>query len=171
MERWRAIDAAPEEEARALLRICCGASRWVERMLARRPFRSSEQALAAAREEWFALTPDDWREAFAHHPRIGDLETLRKKFAATRAMSEREQQGVAAAAPEVLAGLLEGNRAYEARFGYIFIVCATGKSAAGMLALLHARLANPPAVEIGVAAEEQAKICALRLLAAEPQPL
>ena len=133
-------------------------------MLARRPFRSREAALSAAREEWFALDPADWREAFAHHPRIGDVEGLRKKFAATRALSAREQAGVSRASEEVLAALLEGNRAYEAKFGYIFIICASGKSAEEMLTLLRARLPNDPAEEIRVAAEEHAKICDLRLL-------
>ena len=164
MERWRRIDEAPEPEARALLRICCGASGWIDRMLARRPFASREAALAAAREEWFALAPKDWREAFAHHPRIGDLETLQKKFADTASMSEREQAGVSGASPQVLEALLNGNREYEARFGYIFIVCATGKSAEEMLRLLQRRLDNDPDTEIRIASEEHAKICELRLL-------
>jgi 2-oxo-4-hydroxy-4-carboxy-5-ureidoimidazoline decarboxylase len=163
MERWRRIDAASEQEARALLRTCCGAERWVGRMLARRPFGTEQRALEAAREEWFALSPAEWREAFSHHPRIGDVESLRKAFAGTRTLSEREQSGVADAAPGTLAGLLEGNREYEARFGYIFIVCATGKPASEMLDLLRKRLANPPDTEIRVAAEEHAKICELRL--------
>jgi len=165
MERWRAIEAAPEAEARALLRLCCGASRWIERMLARRPFGSPGAVLRAAREEWFALSPDDWRQAFAHHPKIGDLDSLRKKFAATPGLSAREQAGVREASPEVLAELLDANREYEARFGYIFIVCATGRSAAEMLEMLHRRLQNGPAEEIQIAAEEHARICELRLLA------
>ena len=163
MEHWRRIETAPEEEARQLLRTCCGASRWVERMLIRRPYGSRDAALSAASEEWFALSPDDWAEAFGHHPRIGDRDALRRKFAATRALSEREQSGVSAASEEVLAALLEGNREYEARFGYIFIVCATGRTADEMLALLRARLQNDPQTEIRIAAEEHAKICALRL--------
>jgi 2-oxo-4-hydroxy-4-carboxy-5-ureidoimidazoline decarboxylase len=165
MERWRAIDDAPPELARALLATCCGSHRWIERMLALRPFGTRERMLAAAREEWFALTAADWREAFAHHPRIGGVDALRAKFAATAAMSAREQAGVAAAPPDVLDALLAANRAYEARFGYIFIVCASGRSAAGMLAILQARLANAPETEIGIAAEEHARICELRLLA------
>lgn len=163
MERWRRIEAAPEDEARQLLRTCCGAGPWVERMLVRRPFGSVEAALDAAREEWFALSADDWLEAFNHHPRIGDRDALRRKFAATRALSEREQSGVSGASEDVLAALLEGNREYEARFGYIFIVCATGKTAAEMLALLRARLPNDPQTEIRIAAEEHAKVCELRL--------
>ena len=165
MERWRRIDAATADEARALLRVCCGSERWVERMTARRPFESPDAVLSAAREEWFSLTPDDWREAFTHHPRIGDRDGLRAKFASTRDLSEREQAGVTGAAEDVLGALLEGNRDYEARFEFIFIVCASGKSAEEMLALLNARLTNDPAAEIRIAAEEHAKICELRLLA------
>ena len=163
MERWRRIEDAPEAEARSLLRICCGAEDWVARMLARRPFGSRDVALTAARDEWFALGPDAWREAFSHHPRIGDAESLRKRFANTRALSEHEQSGASGAPPEVLTALVQGNEAYEARFGYIFIVCATGKSAEEMLALLQARLDNHPDAEIRIAAEEHAKICELRL--------
>ena len=165
MERWLAIDLAPERAAGELLAICCGSRRWVERMLARRPLDSGDRAVAVARQEWFDLTSDDWREAFAHHPRIGDVESLRKKFASTRTLSEREQAGVNDAAREVLAALAEANRQYEARFGYIFIICATGQPADGMLAALRTRLVNPPDVEIRVAAEQLIRICALRLLA------
>jgi 2-oxo-4-hydroxy-4-carboxy-5-ureidoimidazoline decarboxylase len=165
MARWRAIDAAAEAEARELLRLCCGASRWIERMLAHRPFGSQERALRAAREEWFALSPDDWREAFTHHPRIGDLEGLRQKFGAAQDLSTREQAGVSSASPEVLAELLAANREYEARFGYIFIVCATGRSAGDMLEMLRGRLRNSAEEEILIAAEEHARICELRLLA------
>jgi 2-oxo-4-hydroxy-4-carboxy-5-ureidoimidazoline decarboxylase len=165
MERWRAIDSAAEAEARNLLRICCGASRWIEQMLARRPFGSQEWALRTAREEWFALSPEDWREAFAHHPRIGDLESLRQKYSVTQDLSAREQAGVAGALPEVLAELLAANREYEARFGYIFIVCATGRRADDMLAMLRRRLRNSAEEEILIAAEEHARICELRLLA------
>jgi 2-oxo-4-hydroxy-4-carboxy-5-ureidoimidazoline decarboxylase len=133
-------------------------------MLARVPFGTLEQMRSAARAEWFALSPADWREAFTHHPRIGDRESLRSRFAATRELSEREQSGAEGAAEDVLAALAEANAAYEARFGYIFIVCATGRSAQEMLGMLRARLGNRPDEEIRVAAEEQAKITDLRLL-------
>ena len=163
MERWQRIDASPPDEARHHLRICCGSRRWIEGMLDRRPFGTRDAALRAADDEWFALDPRDWQEAFAHHPRIGDLESLERRFASTRTLSEREQAGVSAAAPETLTALLAGNREYEARFGYIFIVCATGKTAEEMLALLQSRLQNAPEVEIRIAATEHARICALRL--------
>ena len=116
-------------------------------MLARRPFRDDDRLLAAAREVWFALDETDWREAFGHHPTIGDGAALRERFPQTAALSEQEQSGVAGASDAVLDALAAGNRAYHERFGYIFIVCASGKSAEEMLALLHARLPNPPETE------------------------
>ena len=122
-----------------------------------------DHLLTAAREEWFALTPDDWREAFAHHPKIGDRAALARRFTNTRQLSEKEQAGVDGASDSVLTDLAEGNRLYEERFGYIFIVCATGRSATEMLTILLSRLRNDAAVEIGIAAEEQAKITSLRL--------
>lgn len=132
-------------------------------MMARRPFGSQATARAAARDEWFALSGDDWREAFGHHPRIGDRDALRRRFAA-RDPAGREQSGVDTASEAALTALAEANRAYEERFGYIFIVCASGRTAEEMLALLRARLGNDPQTEIRVAATEHAKICELRLL-------
>lgn len=135
-------------------------------MLRARPFETREAMLAQARTIWFALEERDWREAFADHPAIGDRAALARRFPATHHLSEREQDGVSAASDVVLDGLAEGNRRYRERFGYTFIVCATGKSAAHMLELLHDRLGNDPVVEIRMAAEEQAKITELRLRAA-----
>jgi 2-oxo-4-hydroxy-4-carboxy-5-ureidoimidazoline decarboxylase len=163
MEPWRRLDLASQDEARELLRSCCGAAAWVERMAARRPFGSRDALLGAARDEWFALGPADWLEAFRHHPKIGDRESLRQRFAQTAHLSEREQSGVDGAAEDVINALAEGNRAYEEKFGFIFIVCATGKSAEEMLHLLRARLPNPPDVEIRLAAEEQAKMRLMKL--------
>jgi 2-oxo-4-hydroxy-4-carboxy-5-ureidoimidazoline decarboxylase len=132
-------------------------------MLLRRPFGGVPALLTAAREEWFALAPDDWRDAFAHHPKIGDLGALRARFAATAALAEREQAGVAGAPDAILEALAEGNRAYEQKFGFIFIVCASGRSAGEMLDMLRARLRNDPRTELLIAAEEQAQITARRL--------
>ena len=157
------LDAASEAEAGAFLATCCGSTRWVQRMLARRPFGSSDRLQDAAREEWFALAPEDWREAFAHHPKIGDRASLRARFPRTASLSAAEQSGVAAASAETLDALAELNGAYEKKFGYIFIVCAAGKSAEEMLEILRARIENDPDRELRTAAEEQAKITALRL--------
>ena len=132
-------------------------------MAAARPFASDEQLLAAAGEIWNRLAPEDCLEAFAAHPRIGDVGALQAKFAATRAWASAEQAGVAAASQDVLQRLLALNREYEWRFGYIFIVCATGKTANEMLAILESRLPNEPLAELRVAAAEQLKITQIRL--------
>jgi len=157
------IDAADDATARALLTRACGSSRWVDRMLARRPFRSDARLLFAARNEWFGLTERDWLEAFAHHPKIGDRASLAARFPSTHDLSAKEQAAVGGAGADVIAALADANDTYLARFGFIFIVCATGKSAEEMLRLLRDRLSNDRATELRVAAEEQAKITALRL--------
>jgi 2-oxo-4-hydroxy-4-carboxy-5-ureidoimidazoline decarboxylase len=164
MDAWQGIDQAGPGEARRLLTQACGSSRWVDRMMARRPFGSRDALLAAAREEWDHLAEHDWREAFTHHPKIGDRRALRQRFPATHALSAREQIGIEEASDAVLEALADGNRRYEERFGYIFIVCASGRTAAEMLAMLTARLGNDPTREIHIAAAEQAKITALRLV-------
>lgn len=151
------------DEARALLHTCCGSSRWVDRMIAGRPFGTHQALLAAARQEWFALARTDWLEAFQHHPKIGDREALRQRFAGTRHLAAQEQSGTAGATADVLTALAVENDHYERKFGYIFIVCATGLTAEQMLVMVQARLPNDEASEIQIAAEEQAKITALRL--------
>ena len=163
MEPWRGFDLASLAEARTRLTRACGSTRWVERMLARRPFGSRAALLTAARDEWCRLDASDWREAFSTHPTIGDRAPLQARVAATHDLSEKEQAGVSGAAPAVLDALADGNRAYEEKFGHIFIVCATGKSAEEMLALLRVRLSHDPEIELRIAAEEQARITAIRL--------
>ena len=163
MERWQEIDKAAPADALATLAACCGSSRWVGRMLARRPFGSREALLEAARDDWWALSPDDWLEAFSHHPRIGDRASLAARFPATHHLSAREQAAVGDVTADVLTALEDANQAYVDRFGFIFIVCATGKTANEMLELLRARLPNERDTELRIAAEEQAKITELRL--------
>jgi 2-oxo-4-hydroxy-4-carboxy-5-ureidoimidazoline decarboxylase len=171
MESSIGLDRAATEEARRLLTACCGSTRWVDRMLDRRPFGGLAALLNAAREEWFALSPDDWREAFAHHPRIGGRDVLRARFTATRHLSEREQSGVSGASEDTLEALADGNREYERKFGYIFIICASGRRADEILDILRARLRNNPESEILQAAHEQARITGLRLEALDHAPL
>lgn len=153
----------PIQQARAELERCCGASAWIERMCAGRPYRNRDQLFATAEAAWAALGRNDWVEAFAHHPRIGDLESLRTRFRSTADWASEEQRGAASASEDALTALAEGNRVYEDRFGYIFIVCASGKSAGEMLSLLNVRLRNDPQSELTIAAEEQMKITRLRL--------
>ena len=164
MASWRRLDEASAAEARELLRTCCGSTRWVERMEARRPFGNQQALLSSAAEVWWSLGEDAWREAFAQHPKIGDRDALERRFATTARLSAVEQRGVEGARSEVLNALSEANHLYEETFGYIFIVCARGRSAEEMLALLRDRLPNDPAVELRVAAAEQAAITSLRLI-------
>ena len=158
------LDAADESTARDALTRCCGAARWVAGMLLRRPFGDDETLLAAADAVWAEMGSDDVLEALRHHPEIGaDVEQLRAKFRTTAGWSQGEQSGVAEASEAVLLALRDGNVAYKAKFGHIFVVCATGKTAAEMLDLLNARLPNPPEHELSIAAAEQGKITKLRL--------
>jgi 2-oxo-4-hydroxy-4-carboxy-5-ureidoimidazoline decarboxylase len=157
------LNALSPEAARGELARCCGSSRWVEEMLKRRPFRAESNLLEAAEAVWKSLSAEDWKEAFGHHPKIGDVKALREKFAATAAWAEGEQSSVSTATEDVLHALAEGNRQYAERFGYIFIVCATGKRADEMLTLLKERLNNDARQELLIAAGEQDKITKLRL--------
>jgi 2-oxo-4-hydroxy-4-carboxy-5-ureidoimidazoline decarboxylase len=163
MDALKRLDALASVEALAAFRRCCGSRRWAEAMERGRPYASEPALLAAAERAFDALGSEDWLEAFSHHPRIGDRGALAARFAATAAWSASEQGAVAGAKEDVLDALLRGNREYESRFGHIFIVCATGRSAPEMLELLRARLANEPAAELAIAAGEQRKITAIRL--------
>jgi len=158
-----ALNGLGVEALREALRSCCGSSVWVEKMTAIFPVADRFVLFAAAEEVWRNCSEKDWREAFSHHPKIGDLEGLKKKFAAMGAWAAAEQSGTSGAATAVLEALQEGNRVYEEKFGYIFIVCATGKPAAEMLGSLRERLGNDAQTEILIAMGEQEKITYLRL--------
>ena len=150
-----AINALSPSDARDAFTRCCGSQRWVDGMLARRPFSSADQLFTAAEAIWSGLERADFLEAFAHHPAIGG--------AGARGFSAREQAQVAQASAPTLQELETLNRRYRERFGFVFLVCATGKSADQMLALLRARIDNPAEVELQIAVGEQAKITRLRL--------
>jgi 2-oxo-4-hydroxy-4-carboxy-5-ureidoimidazoline decarboxylase len=158
-----AINAWTKAEAGESLRRCCGSTRWSREMEGMRPFDSEAAVLEAAEQIWWALEPADWLEAFAAHPKIGAGGGTSAEHAATAAWSKSEQAGTERATDDVLAELSEMNRRYEARFGFIFIVCATGKSAEEMLAAIKSRLLHSPEDEIRWAAAEQVKITRLRL--------
>lgn len=150
----RLNDLSPDAAERELRR-CCGSERWAREIAARRPFASDAALLAAADDAWWDLEPDDWREAFAAHPRIGER--------GGGAWSTEEQAGMNEASRRLEAEIREGNRAYEAKFGHVFLICATGLSAAEMAEALERRLDNDPVAELRIAAAEQAKITKLRL--------
>ena len=150
------FDRKDEAEIALLLLECCGSSNWVNHMVARRPFVNQDRLEEAATATWQKLTPEDWLEAFSKHPKIGEKGKVSQ-------WSAQEQSGMNAAAAQVADRLAELNRVYYEKFGFIFIVCATGKTAEEMLALLEARLPNSRQVELPIAAAEQNKITLLRL--------
>lgn len=163
MSRIDWLNGLPLEEAQAEFMRCCGSSRWAEAMARARPFKNESSVYSEAGWLWSQTGPEDWREAISHHPRIGDVSKLRERFKATGSWSEQEQKGVEGAGEQVLHDLAEGNREYEQRFGFIFLICATGKSAQEILEQLRERMNNPPALELRIAAGEQAQITRLRL--------
>jgi 2-oxo-4-hydroxy-4-carboxy-5-ureidoimidazoline decarboxylase len=159
------LNALSARDAVTLFRQACGSVRWAEEMAGRRPYADREGLAGTAESVWRALPAEEWKAAFAHHPKIGDIKDLRRRFPTTARLAEGEQAGMALTTEKVLKAFAEGNNLYEAKFGYIFIVCATGKTAEEMLSLLNARLSNVPAEEILLAAAEQSKITKLRLAA------
>lgn len=153
-----------KEEAGTQLAACCGSSKWKEGMMKKFPFVNGMTLFDNAQDIWYAACNEaDWLEAFTHHPKIGDVKSLTEKFASTKHLAGNEQAGVNEASPETIHELVKGNREYEAKFGFIFIVCATGKSANEMLRLLKDRLKNSLREELSIAMGEQYKITILRL--------
>lgn len=151
------------EEARAALLACCGSTRWADAVAALRPFWDVGQLLSISGRVWRELGREDWLEAFRAHPKIGESKAERETGAEARAWAEGEQSRARDAPGETLGALADANREYEGRFSFIFIVCATGKSAEEMLALLRGRLGNDPETELRVAGGEQWRITELRL--------
>lgn len=142
---------------------CCGSVTWADRIIAALPAEDLVDLLEIAEEQWYACSKNDWRESFSHHPKIGDLDSLKEKFSSTTDWAAGEQSSVKQASDKTLKALSEGNNKYEKKFGYIFIVNATGKSADEMLENLQARLQNNADEELDVAAEEQLKITKIRI--------
>ena len=159
----RQLNAMDAPELTSTLADFCAAPEWITRVAAARPFANADAILAAADAADAAVTNDGWFEAFRHHPRIGERTAERRQSDFAQRSSSREQSRVTDASPEEVAALAEANRAYEARFGHVFIVCASGKSATEMLSLLRARLNNDPKTELSTAAVELKKITRLRL--------
>jgi OHCU decarboxylase len=154
------LNTVGRAEAVAALRACCASHRWAERMAGLRPFPLLEAVLAAADETWWRLELPDWHEAFAAHPRIGERAAAGPGDRGWSAGEQAGAVGMEAARAERLAVL---NRRYEERFGWVYLVCATGRSGDEMLEILERRLGDEPEHELRVAAAEQAKITRLRL--------
>ena len=157
------LDKMAESAAAELLADCCGSSRWVSEMIAARPFGSRRAVFSAADRIWSSLSASDWVEAFEHHPRIGERTSAVAQGERGVEWSSGEQAGIETAGDDVRKALAAINQEYEQRFGYIYIVCATGKTPEEMLALAHKRLRNAAGAEVRVAAEEQRKITRIRL--------
>lgn len=153
LEELNALDA--EDAQRELMR-CCGSKRWAEAMTARRPFRSVAALQQAAHDLWWSMDASDWLEAFSHHPRIGER-------GGAAGWASQEQAGTRDASDGTLDALVDGNRDYERKFGHVFLIFATGKTADEMLGELQRRLRNEPGPELRIAAGEQEKITHLRL--------
>lgn len=142
---------------------CCGSTNWVNQLMKYFPFSSEEDLVKKATQIWYEdCTETDWREAFTHHPKIGDVKSLEKKFAATKHLAGKEQAGIETATAATIQLLAQANTDYEEKNGFIFIVCATGKSAEEMLRLLQDRLKNSPEEELYIAMGEQQKITIIR---------
>ena len=122
-----------KDSVNTLLTECCGSSKWVSSLMEQMPFRDISHLMEVSNSIWYKdCVESDWLEAFTHHPKIGDVKSLTEKFASTVHLTGKEQAGVASASQEVIEKLAKANQDYESRFGFIFIVCATGKSAGEM---------------------------------------
>ena len=151
------------KKAEAAFLDCCGSSEWARRMAAGRPYPMLENLFRTAEIVWFDLSPVDWLEAFAAHPKIGSSKAAPSQKRRAAKWSDGEQSGLDGAGDAVREQLADVNRLYLSKFGFIFIVCATGKSADEMLAICKARIGNSAATELKIAAEEQFKITEIRL--------
>ena len=160
LARWNGLS---QEEAVQEILPCCGSKTWAAKMAAKRPILDESSLLATSDTMWGSLGEADWLEAFQGHPRIGESRAEKAAPAQSSAWSEQEQQKAAAADEAMKNALRWGNREYELKFGRIFIVCATGKSASEILEILRRRLQNDPATELRQAAEEQRQIMQIRL--------
>ena len=160
LARWNSLSL---EDAACEILACCGSHAWASAMATKRPLPNDAALLAASDEIWRGLGEVDWLEAFRSHPRIGESRAEKAVAAQSSAWSEQEQQKTATADDAIKTALKWGNREYEQKFGRIFIVCATGKSASEILEILRRRLHNDDATELQQAAEEQRQIMHIRL--------
>jgi len=160
LARWNLL---PTSEALTAILPCCGSNAWALALVARRPLADESALLTASNETWRGLAPSDWMEAFRSHPRIGESSAVPSPPSQSVAWSAQEQRNVVDADAAVKAALAEANREYEKRFGRIFIVCATARSAPEILEILQQRLNNDAETELHEAAEQQRQITEIRL--------
>ena len=157
------LNQQSEKDAKLLFMQCCTSVQWVNKMTHARPFADMSSLKKTANDSWKDLQETDFLQAFDGHPKIGDVNTLREKYSNTKILASGEQGLVSEATEQVISSLSSGNKEYFDKFGFIFIVCATGKSAVEMLSLLQQRLPNGRDIELINASEEQRKIFQIRL--------
>ncbi len=157
---WNSLN---DDAAAAEILSCCGSTRWAKELAQARPITDEAVLLNRSDAIWLDLSPVDWDEAFRNHPRIGEQKLAATAMGQSATWSRQEQSGVNSSDSEIHDELARGNALYEKRFGRIFLVCATGKSAAEMLALLEHRLGNDPQTELQEAVEQQRQITRIRL--------
>ena len=157
------LNSLPNDLAEAEFLKCCGSKRWAERMAAARPFSDAQQLLSQSDEIWRSLSTDDWLEAFRAHPKIGEKKAAAAQSPEAQSWSAQEQSAMASASAQARSRLADLNEKYEEHFGFIFIVCASGKSPAEMLSILERRMRNDRQTELRAAAEEQRQITNIRL--------
>ncbi len=157
------FNSLSEYGAKLELFKCCGSTSWTNQLVAKMPFSSLSELIEESDKIWENCVESDYLEAFTHHPKIGDISSLEKRFSSTQQWAAGEQASVEKANQSTLQQLAKGNELYETKFGFIFIVCATGKGADEMLNLLNQRLPNNRSNEIKIAATEQNKITHIRI--------
>lgn len=159
----RHLNLLQPEAAESEFLKCCGSKAWAQQMSRQLPFRGERDLLETAEQVWWSLAPEDWLEAFRSHPKIGEQNAANQASGTSLSWSRTEQKGVANASAGTMELLQQLNQRYEQKFGFIYIVCATGKSSEELLKILQERLANEPETELRIAAAEQALITQLRL--------
>jgi len=157
------FDHLPSVKKSELLFQCCGSNEWVNKMLTVFPVEDLVELLDATEEKWYQCSEADWKEAFTHHPKIGDIHSLKEKFANTAEWAAGEQSGVINANEKTLLQLSKANEEYQKKFGFIFIICATGLTAENILTDMEMRLSHTENEELNIAAAEQLRITKLRL--------
>jgi OHCU decarboxylase len=155
-------ELAAQDAEREFLK-CCGSLAWAQAMAAGRPFATESELFAKADDASAALVDEDWLEAFRAHPKIGGKKAVTVQSQQEQSWSSQEQSAMQSASADTVAQLAAGNHEYEAKFGFIFIVCASGQSSEEMLEILNQRLDNDSQTELFEAAQEQRKITRLRL--------
>jgi 2-oxo-4-hydroxy-4-carboxy-5-ureidoimidazoline decarboxylase len=161
LDRWNSLD--PAAAAREAL-PCCGSRTWAAALVSKRPIADETSLIRTSTSIWLALPEEAWQEAFDSHPRIGQTHAKTSATEESLRWSSQEQREALTEDESTRYALQEANHRYEQKFGRIFIVCATGKTSAEMLAILETRMKNDAATELREAVEQQRQITQLRLL-------